>query len=160
MRARLRSRLDVVTPGGSPNAVLAKPLGVSPSWRAEGPFSSHCVSTPSSTSAVRFTGLPSPSNAREPKPPIAQRIVDQVDARREHLLAHLVLQERHAARNGRPGDRADEGAEQPARQALCSKITGAVWLSSLRAPRRGCRALAGFAADPFGRFVLRVAAFG
>src|SRR6185295_15556083 len=44
-------------------------------------------------------------------------IVDDRDAAREYLFAHLVFQEAHAARYGRPGDRAGKMAEQRAGNA-------------------------------------------
>ena len=87
------------------------------SWRAEARSSSQVVSTPSSITARRLVGRPSPSNGRLPSPRLRCGIVDDADAVGEDLLAHLVLEEGGAARHGAAVDGAGEMAEQPARDA-------------------------------------------
>ena len=78
----------------------------------------------------------------------AQRIVGQVDPLGEHLLAHPVFEETHAARHRRAGNRTEERANQAVRNAPV-KDHGRLLRVDLAGPETGNRAFTGRLADLF-----------
>ncbi len=137
-RSRLpgsKVRLAGLTPGGPARPREAWPVVSRPSCRAEALFSSQVVSTPSSISRVSRVATPSSSKGAEPRPRLRCGSSTMSTPLANTGSPSLVFRKDTPRATEGPATAPTTG-EMIEAASRFSKITGAVVLSILRAPRR------------------------